>query len=49
MWVLGIEEGPEVGRWLGRARRRVVERPEENDRERLVAWLRGAYSASEGS
>jgi tRNA nucleotidyltransferase (CCA-adding enzyme) len=49
MGVLGIGEGPEVGRWLQRARRRVVERPEENDRERLVAWLRGAYSASEGS
>jgi tRNA nucleotidyltransferase/poly(A) polymerase len=48
MRVLGIEEGPEVGRWLQRARRRVVERPEENDRERLVAWLRGASSSSEG-
>jgi tRNA nucleotidyltransferase/poly(A) polymerase len=37
---LGIPEGPEVGRWLRRARRRVLERPEENERERLLAWLR---------
>jgi tRNA nucleotidyltransferase (CCA-adding enzyme) len=37
---LGISEGPEVGRWLRRARRRVLEHPEENERARLLAWLR---------
>ncbi|MEE8558882.1 MAG: HD domain-containing protein [Myxococcota bacterium] len=38
--VLGIQEGPEVGRWLRRARRRILHHPEENERSRLVAWLR---------
>jgi hypothetical protein len=37
---LGIEEGPEVGRWLRRAQRRVTEAPEENDPERLLGWIR---------
>lgn len=40
MQVLGIAEGREIGRWLARARRRVNERPEENDREKLLGWLR---------
>jgi len=39
---LGIEHGPAVGRWLARARRRVVEQPRENRRERLLEWLRAA-------
>jgi hypothetical protein len=43
--VLGIPEGPEVGRWLRRAQRRILERPEENQRERLLAWLRKAGQA----
>ncbi len=37
---LGISEGPLVGRWLTRTRRLVLERPEENERERLLTWLR---------
>ena len=44
----GIAEGPEVGRWLQRARRRVLERPEENERERLLRWLREIRGAEEG-
>ncbi|MFQ5513317.1 MAG: HD domain-containing protein [Myxococcota bacterium] len=40
MHELGIGEGPEVGRWLRRLRRRVLEHPHENQRERLRAWLR---------
>jgi tRNA nucleotidyltransferase/poly(A) polymerase len=39
---LGIEHGPAVGRWLARARRRVVEQPLENQRELLLDWLRAA-------
>ncbi len=42
MQEFGIPEGPEVGRWLRRARRHVLERPEENERGRLLAWLREA-------
>ena len=37
---LGVEHGPGVGRWLARARRRVLEEPGENQRERLLDWLR---------
>ncbi len=44
MQVLGLPEGREVGRWLRRARQRVLDRPEENDRERLIAWLRRSAS-----
>jgi tRNA nucleotidyltransferase (CCA-adding enzyme) len=40
MQELGITEGPEVGRWLRRARRRVTDRPRENEPQRLLAWLR---------
>ena len=40
MKALGIPEGKEVGRWLRRARQRVLEHPEENERERLIAWIR---------
>jgi len=48
MEVLGVESGHEVGRLLRRAERRVTERPEENDRERLLAWLRDiAHSESD--
>jgi tRNA nucleotidyltransferase (CCA-adding enzyme) len=46
--VLGIPEGPEVGRWLRRARRRVLDRPEENERERMIAWLRRSAAREEG-
>jgi hypothetical protein len=46
--VLGIPEGPEVGRWLRRAHQRILERPEENERERLIAWLRRS-AALEGN
>ena len=45
MQEFGIPEGPEVGRWLRRARRRVLEHPEENERGRLLAWLRQARGA----
>ncbi len=45
MQEIGIPEGPEVGRWLRRARRRVLEHPEENERGRLFAWLRQARGA----
>jgi tRNA nucleotidyltransferase/poly(A) polymerase len=37
--VLGIPEGPDVGRWLRRARQRVIEKPERNEREELLLWL----------
>ncbi len=37
---LGIEPGERVGQWLRRATRRILESPEENDRARLIAWLR---------
>jgi tRNA nucleotidyltransferase/poly(A) polymerase len=48
MEVLGVESGREVGQLLRRAERRVTERPEENDRERLLAWLRDiAHSESD--
>ena len=40
--ILKISEGPELGRWLRRLHWRVVQRPQENERERLVAWLRQA-------
>ncbi len=36
---LALPAGPEVGRWLARLRRRVLEHPEENCRERLLDWL----------
>ncbi len=39
---LGIEHGPRVGRWLARARRRIVDQPQENERAKLLAWLRRA-------
>lgn len=39
---LSIDEGPEIGRWLARARRRALEHPEENQRAKLLAWLRAA-------
>jgi putative nucleotidyltransferase with HDIG domain len=45
MQELGIPEGPEVGRWLRRVARRVLDRPAENERERLLAWLREARKA----
>ena len=45
---LGLREGPEVGRWLARARRRVTENPEENEPAKLLAWLRvGAGESGE--
>jgi tRNA nucleotidyltransferase/poly(A) polymerase len=44
---LGIQEGPEVGRWLRRARRRVTELPEANDAERLLAWIRESRAREE--
>jgi hypothetical protein len=47
MQVLGIEEGPEVGRWLRRAAQRVLDRPEENERERLLAWVCRSAGAEE--
>jgi tRNA nucleotidyltransferase (CCA-adding enzyme) len=47
MQMLGIPEGPEVGRWLQRARRHVMDRPEENERQRLLAWLREAGGEQE--
>ena len=40
MKLLSIGDGPQVGRWLLRLRRFVEEHPEENERERLLAWLR---------
>ena len=45
MQELGIPEGPEVGRWLRRAQRRVLEHPKENELGRLLAWLREAQQA----
>ena len=39
---LEISEGPDLGRWLRRLHWRVVQRPQENERERLLAWLRQA-------
>jgi hypothetical protein len=42
MRTLALPAGPEVGRWLTRLRRRIQEKPEENERERLIAWLRDA-------
>jgi tRNA nucleotidyltransferase/poly(A) polymerase len=39
---LDIEAGPEVGRWLARAERRIVEDPELNLRASLLDWLRRA-------
>jgi tRNA nucleotidyltransferase/poly(A) polymerase len=47
METLGLPEGRAVGRWLQRARQRVLDRPEENDRERLIAWLRSSASVEE--
>jgi tRNA nucleotidyltransferase/poly(A) polymerase len=44
---LGLPEGPELGRWLRRAERRVQEHPEENERGRLLAWLRERHRAEE--
>ncbi len=45
---LGIREGREVGRWLRLARRRVTELPDENDAERLLAWIRESRKREEG-
>lgn len=45
---LGLEEGPDVGRWLARLRRHVVEHPEDNRRERLLAWLDSARDREHG-
>ncbi len=45
MQELGIAEGPEIGRWLRRAERRVLEHPEQNVPEQLLAWLRDAQKA----
>ena len=48
---LGLESGEDVGRWLRRLTQRIVERPEENERERLLEWLRSLRaprSRSEG-
>jgi hypothetical protein len=45
---LGIREGPEVGRWLRLARRRITELPDENDAERLLAWIRESRERGEG-
>jgi tRNA nucleotidyltransferase/poly(A) polymerase len=42
MRTLALPAGPEVGRWLARLRRRIQEKPDENERERLIAWLREA-------
>lgn len=44
---LDLEEGPEVGRLLRRARRRVTEDPTQNTREALLAWLRASLSRDE--
>jgi tRNA nucleotidyltransferase (CCA-adding enzyme) len=44
---LGVERGPEVGRWLHRLTQLVVEKPEENERARLLAWLRRARDEEE--
>ena len=48
MEALGIEGGPDVGRWLRRAERRAVEHPEQNERELLLEWLRGAARETGG-
>jgi tRNA nucleotidyltransferase (CCA-adding enzyme) len=39
---LGIEEGARVGDWLERATLHVIDHPEENERGRLLQWLREA-------
>jgi tRNA nucleotidyltransferase/poly(A) polymerase len=39
METLGLEAGPEVGRWLRRLEERILECPEENHRDRLRDWL----------
>ena len=49
MQTLSIPEGAEVGRWLARIQRRVLERPDENQRERLIAWLRVAAAQPRSS
>ncbi len=41
---LGVESGETVGRWLRRLTQRIVERPEENERARLLEWLRSLRS-----
>jgi tRNA nucleotidyltransferase/poly(A) polymerase len=38
----GLQAGPEVGRWLRRLTERVIADPTENERERLLGWLRKA-------
>jgi tRNA nucleotidyltransferase/poly(A) polymerase len=48
MEALGIQAGPEVGRWLRRAERRAVEQPEQNERAALLTWLRGAANEAGG-
>ena len=45
---LGIPEGPEVGRWLRRARRQVLEKPERNSREWLLRWLERSTRGESG-
>lgn len=37
---LGLEEGTHVGEWLERATLHVIDHPEENERGRLLSWLR---------
>lgn len=44
---LGLEPGIAVGRWLRRMTERVVVHPEENERTRLLAWLRRARDEEE--
>ncbi len=43
MQEFSIPEGPEVQRWLMRARRRVWTNPEDNTRARILDWLRAAF------
>jgi len=37
--LLGIDEGPRIGRWLARMQRHVLEHPEDNSIDALAAWL----------
>lgn len=47
MHELGLAPGRAVGRWLVRARRHVQEHPEQNQLDRLRAWLRDAAGRPE--
>ena len=47
MHELGLAPGRAVGRWLVRARRHVQEHPEQNQLDRLRAWLRDAAGKPE--